>query len=97
MLTELIEKDERAFASRSQDVWRAVAVHIGRYYLGAEARIVIDQMRDKLHLATRFSSQLEPVQNGWRINLALFRNISVRPPAFAGDNVLQPVSVHVGE
>ncbi len=97
MFVELIEKDERTLASRGQHVGFTIAVDIRREDLRAYARVVIDQMRDKLHFTPRLSDQLEPIQDGWRIDCILFRNVSVRPPAFASDNVFQPVSVHIGQ
>lgn len=73
-----------------------VAVYIFDRDLNADPRAIVDQVRNELHFAITGTSQLKPVDDRCSSRLHIAGR-PVSPLPFATDDVLQTVSVDVGQ
>ncbi len=72
-----------------------ILVEVGDRHLRAHARIVVHPMRNKRRLASG-PFQFKPIRDCGRVGFNIARG-SMRPETFAGDDVLQPINIHVGQ
>ena len=93
-LLRLVHEDERAFLVADDEVGAAVTVHVGEADLAAHAGVVVNEPRHPVHGLVRVAHELEPVSHGGVVAAGVGAG-AVRPEAFAGDEVLQPVAVQV--
>ena len=90
----LAQVDEDALLVGNDNVRAAVVVEVGGAHLGANAAVVINQVRDEGGAALAVPAQLKPEEHGGGVGL-LVAGRAVSPVAFAGNQVFQPVAVHV--
>ena len=90
----VVAEDERALFVAHDEIRTAVAVHIRHADLPAHARVAVDKVRHPVHGFVGVAHKLEPVEHRG-IGRAGIRAGAVRPDAFAGDDVLQPIAIHV--
>src|SRR6478609_7067430 len=91
----LAQEDEGAALVADDHVGLAVAIEISRHHFTAHAGFVIDQMGDPLSLA-RIALELEPIEHRRRTGIDIARG-TMRPEAFASDEVEHAVAIHVLE
>src|SRR6478736_6694952 len=89
----LPQEDEGAGFVADDHVWFAVAVDVAGHHLGADAAIVVDEVRGPGGLAA-FALELEPPEDVRRVRLGVAMR-AVRPVAFAGDDILEAVAIHI--
>ena len=83
-----------ALLVRGNDIQQLVAVDIGDLELRSDAAVMIELMADPVGPAV-FALQFEPEKDSWLIAARIMAAVS--PPAFAGDEVHEPVTVDVGQ
>ena len=93
-LLRLIAEDERALLVADNKVRPAIAVHVRDADLPAHAGVVVNEVRHPVHGLVGVAREAEPVEHR-RVRRAGVGTGTVRPEALAGDDVLQPVAVHV--
>ena len=95
-LARLAEMDERPLLIGGDHVGQSVAVEIDDGDLAADARIVVDLVRNESHAVVLVAPQLEPVDDGGSVWLDVPLG-AMRPDPLARDDVLEPVAVDVDE
>ena len=90
-----MDEDVNAFFVADDDIGPLVLVYVARHHLGAYAGIIINQIRDEIH--SIFAAHgLEPIDNGGGIWFSIAVG-TMGPPAFASDDVLDAVVIHIDE
>src|SRR5580658_9116460 len=90
-----VEKDEGTFARRREDLDLAILVNVLREDLSADAGVVVNQFRNPLNGPSVLANEFEAVENGRVVHLVFIVDVSVRPPAFAGDDAGQAVAIKI--
>ena len=93
LLPNLLEVVD-ALLIRGHDIQPLVAVDIGDLELRSDAAVMIKLMANPVGPAV-FALQFEPEKNSWLIAAGIIAPVS--PPAFAGDEVHEAVTIDVGQ
>src|SRR5262245_64058846 len=88
--------DERPLLTAYHDLGELIPVQVARDDLGANARIVVDEIGDKLDRPTLATLQFEPIEDGGRAWFDIACR-AVGPEPFSGDDVLETIAIHVNE
>src|SRR5438034_3638749 len=89
---DFVHKCEGPFFVPDNDVRLFVTGEVARHDLGADAGIVVNQVRNEIHGLVLVTNQLEPVENRGRVWVGIAMR-AVGPIAFAGYDVVQAVPV----
>ncbi len=90
-------KEEDAFLIADNDVRIFFVSDISGDNLGADAGVVVDEMRDEVSLAFGRANESEPIENCGIIGFGIGAVRPMRPKAFAGDDVFKAVTVHINQ
>ena len=88
-------EEEDAFLVANDDVREFFVRDRSGDNLGADARIVVDEIGNELCLAFGGTNEFEPVENSGIVRFGITAMRAMSPEAFAGDNVFEAVAVHV--
>ena len=93
----LLDEGEDAAFVGDGDIRATVVIQIGDDELRAHAGIVVDEVRGVSDgFSDRVAREFEPINDGGGVGLGVAFG-AVRPVAFTGDDIEEPVAVDVGE
>src|SRR5262249_23712062 len=87
-LLRALKVDERALLVADHDVRQSVAVDVACHHLRSDARIVVDEVRDKVDLMVGAANEFEPIQHGGGVGFDVPFG-AMRPESFSGDDIFQ--------
>src|SRR6266436_5096092 len=87
----LMMEEEDTFLIADDDVGIFFVQDLSRHDLCADAGIVVDEIGDEVSLAFGRANEFEPVKDGWIVGFGIGAVRTMRPEAFAGDDIFETV------